>query len=118
MRLLIVEDDIALCQLWGRHLARAGHEVTLCHDGRRAIDLLCVTGYDVIVLDLVLSSGSALGVAEYAEVRQPEAKVMFVTNTTFFSDGSIFALNGNACAYLPTDTLPEDLAAMVEHHGR
>jgi hypothetical protein len=40
-----------------------------------------------------------------------------VTNTSFFSDGSIFAFASNACAFVRRGTPPEDLAAMVEHYG-
>ena len=49
--------------------------------------------------------------------RCPEARVIFVTNTTFFSDGSIFAHSPNACAYVPAATRPEDLAAMVDYYA-
>jgi len=65
----------------------------------------------------VLENGSALAVADYANYRQPDARVIFVTNTSFFSDGSIFAHSANARAFVPSGTPPEDLAAMVEHYG-
>jgi len=78
---------------------------------------LGLNAVDIIILDLVLEDGSALAVADYANYRQPEARVIFVTSTTFFSDGSIFAHSGNARAFVTTDTPPEDLAAMVEHYG-
>ena len=69
------------------------------------------------MLDIVLSEGSALAVADFANYRCPRARVIFVTNTTFFSDGSIFAHSSNACAYVKTETPPEDLAAIVEHYA-
>jgi DNA-binding NtrC family response regulator len=72
---------------------------------------------DIIILDLVLQDGSALAVADYANYRCPDARVIFVTNTRFFSDGSIFAHAANACAFVQTATPPEDLAAMVEHYA-
>jgi len=59
-----------------------------------------------------------MAVADYASYRQPEIKVIFVTSDSFFSDGSIFSYMANACAMVPTRTPPEDLAALVEHHGR
>jgi hypothetical protein len=43
--------------------------------------------------------------------------VIFVTDTTFFSDGSIFAITPNARALVRTSAPPEDIAAMVEHYG-
>lgn len=73
--------------------------------------------YEIIVLDLVLDHGSALAVADFASYRRPDSRVIFVTNTSFFSDGSIFAHSPNACAYVQSETPPEDLAAMVEHYA-
>ena len=73
--------------------------------------------FDILVLDLVLHDGSALTVADLASFRCPDTRVIFVTNTTFFSDGSIFAHSPNACAYVPSGTKPEDLAAMVDYYA-
>ncbi len=76
-------------------------------------------GYvDVIVLDLMLEYGSAIAVADYASYRWPETRVVFVTNSTFFSDGSIFNHIPNAVALVQEQTPPCDLAAIVEYHGR
>ena len=118
MDVLIVESAAELAQLWMHHLLRQGATVTLATSGDAAMAQLTQSAFDVIILDLVLAHGSALAVADYAQFRLPESSVIFVTDTTFFSDGSIFALNANARALVQTTTPPEDLAAMVAHYGR
>lgn len=117
MNVLIVESEPALGELWKRHLQRHGATVTLVASQEDAIFALYGAAFDIIVLDLVLGQGSALAVADFASYRRPDARVIFVTNTTFFSDGSIFAHSPNACAYVQSATPPEDLAAMVEHYA-
>ncbi|MFM2355617.1 MAG: hypothetical protein RLZZ528_1353 [Pseudomonadota bacterium] len=117
MRVLIVESDPNLGWLWRRHLERLGATVDLAAGQTEAVAHLSRDDFGVIVLDLVLTEGSAFAVADYCSYRRPQARVVFVTNTTFFSDGSIFQMMPNACAYLPTQTPPEDLAAVVEHYG-
>lgn len=117
MNVLIVESNPELGALWQRHLERQGAEVSLVHSQEAAILALYGTDFDIIVLDLVLTEGSALAVADFASYRRPDARVIFVTNTSFFSDGSIFAHSPNACAYVQSETPPEDLAAMVEHYA-
>jgi DNA-binding NarL/FixJ family response regulator len=72
---------------------------------------------DVIVLDLTLHDGSAFAIADFASYRQPDARVVFVTRSSFFSDGSIFNLVPNACGFFPVETPPEDLAAIVRHYA-
>jgi DNA-binding response OmpR family regulator len=117
MHVLIVESRSDLGKLWRRHLERQGNVVSCVTTQEDATAFLDSNAPDVIILDLVIDDGSALAVADYASYRQPEAQVIFVTSTSFFSDGSIFAHSGNARAFVPTDTPPEDLAAMVEHYG-
>lgn len=117
MNVLIVESKPELGMLWQRHLERQSADVTLVHSQEAAIAALYNTDFQIIVLDLVLDRGSALAVADFASYRRPDARVIFVTNTSFFSDGSIFAHSPNACAYVQSETPPEDLAAMVEHYA-
>lgn len=118
MDVLIVESSAELAQLWQRHLVRQGAVVTIATSGDDAVTLVTDRSFDVIILDLVLAKGSALAVADYVQFRLPDSSLIFVTDTTFFSDGSIFALNANARALVQTSTPPEDLAAMVAHYGR
>jgi len=117
MHALIVESNEALGGLWARHLEREGHVVLRASDQEQAIRVLCHREVHVIVLNVVLPGGSALAVADFASYRRPRARVVFVTSTTFFSDGSIFRHAANACAYLQSDTDPRDLAILVGHHG-
>jgi len=118
MIVLIVEPDPDLGRLWQRHMQRQGAEVFLVQGQDAAFDLLRSHPVDMIVLDLVLRQGSALAISDYASYRRPAARVIFVTNTTFFSDGSIFRHSPNACAFLQSATPPEDLATMVMHYSR
>lgn len=118
MNVLIAESDPALGALWQRHLERRGMIVRLVTGQETAAMALSAQRFDVIILNILLNEGSALAVADLASYRHPETQVIFVTNTSFFSDGSIFGLSPNACAYVQTDTPPDDLVAMVEHYGR
>lgn len=87
MNVLIVESREELGGLWSRHLARLGATVLTARTEEEATARLLDGPVDIIVLDLVLDEGSAIAVADFANYRQPGAKVIFVTNTSFFSDG-------------------------------
>ena len=118
MRVLIVESDPNLGFLWSRHIQRLGAEVEHVRSQLAAVNRLRSYAYDVLVLDLGLTVGSAFAVADFASYCRPSCKVIFVTSTSFFSDGSIFTYMANACALVPLATRPEDMAALVEHHAR
>ena len=116
MDVLIVESELALADLWRRHLERSGMVVRVATTQEDATRQIAEDEPGIIILDLVLDEGSALAVSDFASYRCPQAKVIFVTNTSFFSDGSIFAHAQNACAFVQSQTPPEDLTAMVEHY--
>lgn len=117
MHCLIVESSEKLGQLWRRHLERLRIAVIFAKTTEHALNLIQTRSFDVIVLDLVLPDGSALAVADFAQFRQPDANVVFVTDTTFFSDGSIFRHSANARAFIQSTTAPDDLAQIVHHFG-
>ena len=60
----------------------------------------------IVVLDLILDEGSVFAVADFMNFWQPDAQVIFASNTSFFSDGSIFQLFSNACAYVQSERRP------------
>lgn len=118
MNVLIVENQAALGAIWCEHISRMGAAATLRSTQDLAIEALRSVKFDVLILNLNLVDGGAMAVADYASYRRPEIKVIFVTSDSFFSDGSIFSYMANVCAMVPKRTSPEDLAALVDYHGR
>mgnify|MGYP000079539146 CR=1 FL=1 len=98
MNILIVEGQTALANLWRRHLERLGAVVHLATKQEEAIDLISENDFEVIVLDLVLKHGSALAVSDFAHYRLPSARVVFVTNTSFWKFPSLFYKDCNSQA--------------------
>lgn len=118
MNVLIVESSVPLTTVWQRHLERLGATVRVASTQDDACSALLNDNFDVIIMNLVIEDAIALAVSDLAQFRQPQARVMFVTSTTFFSDGSIFQLCPNACCYLPSGTEPEDIASLAQHYAR
>lgn len=117
MHVLIVNSDHNLAGIWRRSLKRSGAIVTIAGTQDDAIGALQSCIIDIIVLDLALGEGSSMAVADYAGYRQPTCRIVPVTSSTFFSDGSVFAHVPNACATINHRTPPDDVAAIVEHYG-
>ncbi|MEM6308160.1 MAG: response regulator [Pseudomonadota bacterium] len=118
MNILVVESNMSLRRLWAWHLMR--QEFDVCHVGGQddAIAHISENNVHLIVLNLELADGDAMAVADYASYRRPEARVIFVTSNSFFSDGAIFEHCQNACALVPKATKPDDLAAMATYYSR
>lgn len=118
VKALIVENNEDLGALWAKALGRMDVEALVATSAEAAIAHLQTARPDVILADLDLPDAGALAVADYAAYRHPDLCVIFVTASRFFSDGSIFGHAANACAFLPAHTAPDDLAAVVEFHGK
>ena len=116
--ILIVASNPDLSRIWGRHLERQGQTVEILSSQDEAVDYLYEHTAEAIVLDLMLEDGSAIAIADFASYRRPESRIVFVTNNTFFSDGSLFTHIPNTAAILQEQTPPTDLAAIVAYHGR
>ena len=54
MHLLVIEDERALCETIVRSLRRLAYSVDYCYDGEKALELLGVERYDLVLLDLNL----------------------------------------------------------------
>ena len=88
MRVMIVESSAPLARLWSNHLCQQSANVDIASTESEAVEVLRRKKIDVIVLDLVLERGSAFAVADFARYVHPKTSIVFVTNTTFFSDGA------------------------------
>lgn len=52
MKVLLLEDDIALSDLLNEHLEDKGYEITLCTNGQEALEALIDKKFDIALLDI------------------------------------------------------------------
>ena len=57
MHLLVIEDERALCETIVRSLRRQAYSVDCCYDGEKALELLGVERYDLVLLEGFKDSG-------------------------------------------------------------
>lgn len=62
MKVLLLEDDLALSDILGDHLKHKGYEVTLCENGEDALENLIDDVYDFAILDVNTPSMSGIDV--------------------------------------------------------
>ncbi len=85
MNVLIVESKRHLGERWRLAPERLGAHLNTLSSQDQAAYILAPETYHIVALDLILDEGSALAVADFMDHWQPDAKVIFVTNTGFFS---------------------------------
>ncbi|MBI5257072.1 MAG: response regulator transcription factor [Burkholderiales bacterium] len=109
MRILLVEDDGALCLGISRALEREGWRVDVLADGQQAMAEGLEAQYDLAVLDLGLPRRDGMEVLRHWRNRGARLPVLLLTARDELSD-RVQGLNAGADDYL---TKPFDLAELV-----
>jgi len=60
-KILIIEDDVELCQIFVTFLKTRGYEVIVAHDGHTGLVALEDTQPDMLIVDLLLPQSSYTG---------------------------------------------------------
>ena len=112
MRILIVEDERALCDAIARSLRNLAYSVDCCHDGQEALDLLDVEAFDLVVLDLNLPRIDGMTVLRELRKTDCETKVLILSARGEVSD-KVAGLDAGANDYLTKPFHFEELEARI-----
>ena len=112
MRILIVEDERALCDAIARSLRNLAYSVDCCHDGQEALDLLGVEVFDLVVLDLNLPRIDGMTVLKALRKTDRETKVLILSARGKVFD-KVTGLDAGANDYLTKPFHLEELAARI-----
>ncbi|UJB21704.1 MULTISPECIES: response regulator transcription factor [Lysobacter] len=110
VRMLLVDDDLAFCQVLARMLARRGVEVQARHDAASALAALEDFAADGIVLDLKLGADNGLLLIHDLRARCPQARIVLATGYASIAT-AVDAMRRGAWNYLPK---PFDIDALAQ----
>jgi len=112
MRLLIVDDDVELCSLLQEFLEGEGFTVECLHEGRAALEAAQRSGFDLIILDVMLPGMDGLEILKRLRL---ESRVPVLMLTARGEDvDRIIGLELGADDYLPKPFNPRELSARVK----
>ncbi|HEV2402700.1 MAG TPA: response regulator [Candidatus Saccharimonadales bacterium] len=83
-KVLCIEDEHFISELYARALSRAGYETTVVVDGQKGLELAQTNQYDIILLDLMIPT--ITGTEVLRRLRDPKqtaalkAKIIVTTN--------------------------------------
>ena len=79
MHILVIEDERALCETIVRSLRRLAYSVDYCYDGEKALALLGVERYDLVLLDLNLPKKDGMTVLRTLRQTDRETRVLILS---------------------------------------
>ena len=112
MRILVVEDERALCETIVRSLRRLAYSVDPCYDGDTAIDLLGSERYDLVLLDLNLPGADGMTVLRTLRQTDRATRVLILSARSEVAD-KVEGLDAGANDYLAKPFHLEELEARI-----
>jgi DNA-binding response OmpR family regulator len=110
-RVLIIDDDIELCQLLAARMSGEGFEIEAVHDGPRGLERALSREHSLVVLDLMLPGMGGLDVLRRVREQSP-IPVLILTARGEDVD-RILGLEIGADDYLPKPFNPRELIARI-----
>jgi DNA-binding response OmpR family regulator len=117
MRVLIVEDEVAVARQIASALTEAGHDPKAVHDGETALDEVRKTPFDLIVLDIRLPGIDGFQVLQRLRTQHLASRVLLLTARGAVDD-RVTGLQLGADDYLPKPFAMQELVARVHALGR
>ncbi|HML08139.1 MAG TPA: response regulator [Xanthobacteraceae bacterium] len=78
-KVLVVDDDLAVCKSFDRILTNKGYAVITARSGEEALAKLNEEKYDIVYTDIRMPGMSGLEVAEKVKARRPWTPVVIIT---------------------------------------
>jgi two-component system, OmpR family, response regulator CpxR len=108
---LLIEDDVELCDLMREYFTARGIRIDAIHDGRRGLAEAFSGGHDLILLDVMLPGLDGFELLRQVR-RRSSVPIILLTARTDKAD-RIAGLDAGADDYLPKPFDPEELTARM-----
>ncbi len=112
-RVLVADNKENYTKLFRRILPEDRFDVTTAEDGERAIALVAVTPFDVIVSDIRMPGADGRAVLQAARAEDPDVEVVLMTASATVPD-AVTAMREGAFDYLAKPFEPDEALLVVE----
>ncbi len=112
MRILIADDERALCDITAKKLIIEGFSVDCCYNGEEAMDYLRFAEYDAIILDIMMPKLTGLEVLTWIRNNKNHVPVLLLTAKDSVND-RVAGLNAGADDYLIKPFSLDELVARI-----
>ena len=117
MHILVIEDERRLASLVRRALQEEGHLVEVSNDGAEGLEMAEATGYDLLVLDLMLPHLDGVGICRRLRSAGNDVRILMLTARDSVED-RVAGLEAGADDYLVKPFSFTELIARVKALAR
>jgi two-component system response regulator HydG len=111
-RILIIDDDMDMCQLLSHFLQRKGFETATAHTGNKGLAKFNESRFDVVLCDFRLGDMDGRKVLQKVKAIQPEVVVIIITG---YSDVkmAVEVMRYGAFDYITKPLIPEEVINVI-----
>ena len=116
-RILLVDDDQFIRDLYQEILVNDGYEVDTAADGKEGLEKIEAGGYDLILLDVMMPQVDGIGIVRIMEKKMPTKKngpIILLTNLTHDPIIDEALQKGVKTVLNKADMTPEDFSQHVK----
>ncbi len=110
-KILVIDDDVALCELVAEYLAPLGFTVEFTHDGKRGAESAIRGEHSIVILDVMLPGANGFEVLR--RIRASSRIPVLMLTARGDDVDRIVGLEIGADDYLPKPFNPRELAARI-----
>ncbi|MDP3685798.1 MAG: response regulator [bacterium] len=118
-RILLVDDDGDLRQMYTLILGKMGYELTIAEDGLEGLAKAREGGYDLILLDLMMPNLDGIGFLKGLKEESPKTPngaIVILSNAGYDAVAKEAMTLGAKGFLMKADMLPKDLVHEVEKY--
>lgn len=118
-KVLVVDDDLYIKELYVEILKDEGFEVDSASDGEEALGKLRLGGFDLVLLDIMMPKLDGLGVMDSLNTSPPQVKngpIILLTNLDHDPLIKEAMSKGASAFIIKADITPEDLLGQVKKY--
>lgn len=112
-RILVADDEKSIRLGCEKVLTSMGHEITLTEDGHQALRKFEETGFDLVILDLMMPEIDGLTLIPKLLEKDPSVVVIMITGYASF-ETAVKAIHLGAYDYVPKPFTPDELKIVVK----
>jgi len=115
MKILLVDDDSFLRDMYATKFSQSGDEVDTATDGKNALTILREKEFDVIIIDMIMPGMTGLEVIEAikAEALAPDVKIIVLSNQGEHSDIDAATKLGVDGYIIKAESIPSEVVDKV-----
>ena len=117
-KILIVEDEPLLCQLYEMKLTDVGYQTAVAHNGMEGYHQTLTFKPDLILLDILMPKVDGYHMLKMLRQKDPgkNIPVIIVTNTPSLPNARECQNFGIIKAFFKADTTPSQLALFIQNY--